>query len=204
MRRFVVRFVLGAAVMLVARDLVQELPNPDEETVDEDWLVAGTTHALLAEALEEEPPPRTPAELEARLGDPVAPLTEADWQVAQGRARFSTRQDGIELLVLPLEDEGWRAAAALPSGPVAIDAWALFENDEVGAIELIKAKADIQSVDQLGWTALHRACFGGYHLMIVQIFTFLEIFVSNCRTGLFKRPCPPICWVPGAVQIRNR
>lgn len=133
MRRFVVRFVLGAAVMLVARDLVQELPNPDEETVDEDWLVAGTTHALLAEALEEEPPPRTPAELEARLGVPVAPLTEADWQVAQGRARFSTRQDGIELLVLPLEDEGWRAAAALPSGPVAIDAWALFEDDEDAA-----------------------------------------------------------------------
>lgn len=133
MRRFVVRFVLGAAMMLMAYDLVQELPHADEETVDEDWLVAGTTHALLAEALEGEPPPHTPAELEARLGVPVAPLTEAGWQEAQERARFSTRQGGIELLVLPLEDEGWRAAAALPSGPVAIDAWAMFEDDEDAA-----------------------------------------------------------------------
>ena len=131
MRRFVFRFVLGAVAMLVAYELVQSLTHREEETVDEDSPVAGTTHALLTEALEGEPPPRTMAELEARLGVPVAPLTEADWLDAKDRALFSTWQDGIELVVLPLEEEeDWRVAAALPSGPVAIDAWALFEDEE--------------------------------------------------------------------------
>lgn len=130
MRRFVFRFVLGAVAMLVAYEVVQSMSSREEETVDEAWLVAGTTHALLAEAFETEPPPRTPAALAARLGVPVAALTEADWQVAQGRALFSTRDDGIELVVLPMDEESWRVVAALPSGPVAIDAWALFEEHD--------------------------------------------------------------------------
>jgi methyl-accepting chemotaxis protein len=129
-RRFVFRFVLGAVAMLVAYEVVQSMSSREEETVDEAWLVAGTTHALLAEAFETEPPPRTPAALAARLGVPVAALTEADWQVAQGRALFSTRDDGIELVVLPMDEESWRVVAALPSGPVAIDAWALFEEHD--------------------------------------------------------------------------
>ena len=130
MRRFVFRFLLGSAAMLAAYELVQSVSYREEETGDEAWLVAGTTHALLAEALEDEPPPWTTAELEERLGVPVAPLTEADWLDVQGRALFTSQQDGIELVVLPLEEEDWRVAAALPSGPVAIDAWALFEGQE--------------------------------------------------------------------------
>lgn len=130
MRRFVFRFLLGSVAMLVAYEVVQSMSSREEETVDEAWLVAGTTHALLAEAFETEPPPRTPAALAARLGVPVAALTEADWQVAQGRALFSTRDDGIELAVLPMDEESWRVVAALPSGPVAIDAWALFEEHD--------------------------------------------------------------------------
>lgn len=51
MRRFVFRFLLGSAAMLAAYELVQSVSYREEETGDEAWLVAGTTHALLAEAL---------------------------------------------------------------------------------------------------------------------------------------------------------
>lgn len=118
--------------MLVAYELVQSMAYREEETDGEAWLVAGTTHALLAEAFETRSPPIGAEDLEAHLGVPVAPLTEADWLEARERALFSTRQDSIELAVLPMDEEDWRVVAALPSGPVAIDAWALFEEHDNG------------------------------------------------------------------------
>jgi signal transduction histidine kinase len=48
---------------------------------------------------------------------------------------FSTRQGEIELAVLPLDEEDWRVVASLPTGPVAIDAWAVFEEHD-GALDV--------------------------------------------------------------------
>ena len=130
MRRFVLRFLLGSMAMLVAYEAVQSMVYREEETSAEDWQVAGFTHALLTEALKSEPPPRTPAELAAHLGVPVTPLAEADWLDARDRALFSASQHGIELVVLPMDEDAWRIVALVPSGPVAIDAWDVFEEQD--------------------------------------------------------------------------
>jgi len=135
MTRFVLRFLLGAVAMLVAYELVQAAAYHSEETRDEAWLVAGTTHALLEEALATRPALRGASDLEVRLGVPVAPITEAAWLEAIDSALFSTRQGEIELAVLPLDEEDWRVVASLPTGPVAIDAWAVFEEHD-GALDV--------------------------------------------------------------------
>ena len=130
MRRFVVRFLIGSVAMLIAYELVQAVAYHEDEDGYAPWYLAGATHMLLADAHEHAPPPRTPAELEARLGVPVAAITEADWRDAQERALLTSTQDDIELVVLPMTEGEWRVVARVPAGPVSIDAWALDEEHD--------------------------------------------------------------------------
>ena len=141
MSRFVLRFLLGAVAMLVLYEAIQHLSSGSEETREETWEMAafmtGYTHDRLEEALARDPAPRDARDLEAILGVRVVSITDAAYQHERAQAALLTRQDGIELAVRMTDGaEDWRVAAALPTGPVTLNAGALFqESDE--AVDLL-------------------------------------------------------------------
>ena len=144
MSRFVLRFLLGAVAMLVFYEAIQHLSFGSEETREETWEMAafmtGYTHDRLEEALARDPAPRDARDLEAILGVRVVSITETTYQNERSQAALLTRQDGIELAVRMTDGaEDWRVAADLPTGPVTLNAEALFqESDEaVGPSHLL-------------------------------------------------------------------
>ena len=144
MSRFVLRFLLGAVAMLVFYEAIQHLSSGSEETREETWEMAAFmtsyTHDRLEEALDRDPAPRDARDLEAILGVRVVSITETTYQNERSQAALLTRQNGIELAVRMTDGaEDWRVAADLPTGPVTLNAEALFqESDEaVGPSDLL-------------------------------------------------------------------
>lgn len=129
MRRFLLRFMLGAFVLLAAYELVQIAGvgsgGPDEEA-EEVWWFAAQTVAEVTRALAADPQPVDAAALQQALGVAVTPLSEAEWAAARQQASSAVEHRGVHLLLHEptWEDEG-AMVARLPMGPVRIDAWRL-------------------------------------------------------------------------------
>ena len=119
MRRFVLRFLLGALAVLVLYEGLQRLDAGEEETPEEAWEEAAFMAARARSRLS--------------LGTAqVVPITEATYQQGRSRAFLLTRQDGIEVAIRTADDAGeWRVAANLPTGPVSLDAATLTEAEDL-------------------------------------------------------------------------
>ena len=131
MRRFVLRFVLGAFVLLALYELVQFGIHPGEDSDEETWLVASHTHVRLTRALASRPTPADAAAVQESLGVSVTTLSETDWEAARQQASYSMQHGGVHLFV---HEPSWEnhgvMVALLPIGPVRIDAWSLYPEDE--------------------------------------------------------------------------
>ena len=156
MRRFVVLFLLSVVALLVLYEAIQHLRPARDETWERTWeeaaLMTGATYDRLGEALARAPAPQDARDLEALLGVSVVPITEATYQHERSQAALLTRQDGIELAVLIDGAEHWRVVAALPMGPVSLDAVTLYQTDDawVGPSDLLSVLVLLLGVVGLG------------------------------------------------------
>jgi two-component system sensor histidine kinase RstB len=117
MRRFVLRFLVGALAVLVLYEGLQRLDTGDEESAEE----ALEEAAFMAA--------RARSGLSAGTAQ-VVPITEAAYQQERSRAFLLTRLDGIEVAIRAADGEAdWRVAANLSTGPVSLDASTLTEED---------------------------------------------------------------------------
>lgn len=119
MRRFVLRFLLGALAVLVLYEGLQRLEAGDGETPEEAWeeaaFMAARAHSRLSVGTAQ-----------------VVPITEVAYQQERSRAFLLTRQDGIEVAIRAADDaDEWRVAANLPTGPVSLDLATLTEAEDL-------------------------------------------------------------------------
>ena len=119
MKRFVLRFGVGALAVLVLYEGLQRLQPVDEESAEE----ALEEAAFMAA--------RARSGLSAGTAQ-VAPITEGAYQQERSRAFLLTRQDGIEVAIGEADGaDEWRVAAKLSTGPVSLDAATLMEVEDL-------------------------------------------------------------------------
>lgn len=119
MKRFVLRFLVGALAVLVLYEGLQRLQPSDEESAEE----ALEGAAFMAA--------RARSGLSAGTAQ-VVPITEGAYQQERSRAFLLTRLDGIEVAIGEADGaDEWRVAANLSTGPVSLDAATLMEAEDL-------------------------------------------------------------------------